>query len=145
MEETGAGGCDEQIDDGDAIVYARSDEKAEKCITQHAYKSEDDAEEVELSSLGQGDKGQLVAKVYDSSVEKDVEPGADGVLGRELPSLQAVAMIEVVSGLPEVEHFVTILDWGVYGCEETGHQEEGESESSYHDGGRSVLVLLLWS
>ena len=56
-------------------------------------------------------------KLNGEGMERDVEPGTDGIKGRELPSLQAVGMIEIVGRLPEVEDFITVLDWGIDGSQ----------------------------
>lgn len=40
----------------------------------------------------------------------DVEPVSDTVFRRPLPSLQSIAMGEIVCGLPEVECLITVLD-----------------------------------
>ena len=43
-------------------------------------------------------------------MQKNVEPAANGELGRVLPGLSPVAMIEVVCWFPVVEDLVAILD-----------------------------------
>lgn len=48
-------------------------------------------------------------------MEANVEPAADGVVGRVLPSLAAVAMDEVMGRFPVVVGFVAVLDGGVDG------------------------------
>ena len=40
-----------------------------------------------------------------------ISPAANSVDGRVLPSLQPVAMVEVMRGFPVVEDLVAVLDW----------------------------------
>ena len=69
---------------------------------------------------------QQAAEVGADGVDGDVEPAADGVVGRVLPGLQAVAMAEVVGGLPVVEGLVAVLDRGEEGGDGVGGQEDVE-------------------
>lgn len=54
----------------------------------------------------------------------NVKPATDGIVGRVLPRLQAVAMAEVVCGLPVVEGLVAVLDRGEEGGKEVGAEED---------------------
>ena len=51
----------------------------------------------------------------------NVSPTPDAVLGRVLPCLKTIAMIEVVKRLPVVESLIAILDW----CVEGGYYVRG--------------------
>lgn len=77
----------------------------------------------------------------EGSVQADVGPAADGVDGRVLPRLQAVAVREVVGGLPEVEDcpaqprrggggggptFVTVGDGGEGGRAQTHDEQQNQ-------------------
>jgi hypothetical protein len=82
-------------------------------LAEGAGKGEQVAEEVELSHLSR--VRQQTAYVGADGMDGDVQPAADGIVGRVLPRLQAVAMTKVVCRLPVVEGLVAVLDRGEEG------------------------------
>ena len=63
-------------------------------------------------------------------MEGNVQPAADGVVGRVLPCLQSVAMAQIVCRLPVVKCLVAVLD----GCEHGSNQIGGKEEVEGRDG-----------
>ncbi len=59
-------------------------------------------------------------------MERDIEPTSYGERGRVLPSLQSVAMAEVVCRFPVVEGLVAILNRGKQGGDGVGDQKNVE-------------------
>ena len=51
----------------------------------------------------------------------NVSPTPNTVLGRVLPCLKTIAMIEIVKRLPVVESLIAILDW----CVKAGYNVRG--------------------
>lgn len=102
MEHPGAGGGEDEVEQADAPVDGLGDGGVETRFGAGAEEREEDAQAVELVGLGQGgeEEGERARR---EGVEGDVGPAADGVLGGVLPGLEAVAVGEVVGGLPEVE------------------------------------------
>ena len=111
-------------DEADAGVQGQADGAPHEGLAEGADKGEQVAQEVELGHLGRVRK--QAADVGAEGVEGHVQPAADGVVGRVLPRLQAVAMAEVVGGLPVVEGLVAVLDRGEEGGGEVGAQENVE-------------------
>ena len=59
----------------------------------------------------------------DDGMETDIEPAADGILGRVLPRLEAIAVAEVMRWFPVVEDLVAVLDGRKGGREEVGREK----------------------
>jgi hypothetical protein len=72
-------------------------------------------QEVELGALAP-DKEEHASQCYNGRVQACIRPASDRIDWGVLPCLQAIAMIEVVGGLPVVEDFVAVLDRGIEGC-----------------------------
>ena len=49
-------------------------------------------------------------QIRDEGVDTGVSPGPDGIDRRVLPGLKAIAMSQVMDGLPVVEDFIAVLD-----------------------------------
>lgn len=64
------------------------------------------------------------AKAADEGVKCDIEPAANGIVGRVFPRLQAVAVREVVRRLPVVERLVAVLDGRKGGGDQVGDEED---------------------
>jgi len=69
---------------------------------------------------------QQSSEVAHDGMEANVQPAADGKVGRVFPCLEAVAMAQVVGGLPVVERLVAVLDRGKHGGDQAGGEEEVE-------------------
>lgn len=102
VEHPRAGDGEDEVEETDAAVDGLGDGGVETRFGAGAEEREEDAQAVELVGLGQGgsEEGEGARR---EGVEGDVGPAADGVLGGVLPGLEAVAVGEVVGGLPEVE------------------------------------------
>ncbi len=59
-------------------------------------------------------------------MESDIEPAADGVVGRVFPRLQAVAMAEIVGRLLIVKCLIAVLDGGKSSGNHIGDEEAVE-------------------
>lgn len=115
-------GQDEE--EADARVQGQTDGAPHEGLAEGAGGGQEVAEEVELGDLGR--VRQQAAEVGADGVDGDVQPAADGIVGRVLPGLQAVAMAEVVGGLPVVEGLVAVLDGREEGGDGVGGQEDVE-------------------
>lgn len=69
---------------------------------------------------------QQAPRVTDYGVQGDIEPAADGVVGRVLPRLQAIAVREIVRGFPVVEGLIAVLNGRKEGGDQAGSQEDVE-------------------
>jgi hypothetical protein len=63
-------------------------------------------------------------------METSVRPAADGVYRGVLPCLEPVVVVEVVCWLPEIEDFVTVLDWAIEGGNDVADEEDVEGYDS---------------
>jgi len=110
MKVAWRGNGGEQEEEADSRVQGEADHAEEPDLAEGADKGEDIADKVELGNLGRMRK--QAPKVADDGVEEDIGPATDGKFGRVLPSLEAIAVGDVVGRLPVVEGLVTVLDWG---------------------------------
>ncbi len=108
----------------DARVQGQADSAPHEGLAEGAGGSQKVAEEVELGDLGR--VRQQAAEVGADGVNGNVQPAADGIVGRVLPGLQAIAMAEVVGGLPVVERLIAVLDGREEGGDGVGGQEDVE-------------------
>lgn len=69
-------------------------------------------------------------------MQRDIKPAADGIVGRVLPRLQAVAVRQVMRGLPVIECFVAVLDRRIRG----GNQVRDEKDVKGLDGLNGVCA-----
>jgi hypothetical protein len=63
---------------------------------------------IEDGDLLMGSEHEQLRPQGSQGMEGDVRPAAEGVLGRVLPRLQALAKVEEVQGLPVVEGFIAV-------------------------------------
>lgn len=108
MEVAGAEDERHDEDEPDPRVERQTDGAPHEGLAEGAGKGEEVAEEVEFGHLVR--VGQQPPDVGADGVDGDVQPAADGIVGRVLPRLQAVAMAQVVCWLPVVERLIAILD-----------------------------------
>lgn len=108
MEHSSAGDEGEQEEEGDARVHATRHGRVQLRLTHGASCREDEAQKVELEPLAPNQRNPR-AQVDWYGVNTRVEPRANCIVGRVLPGLQAIAMVEVVRRLPIVESFITVL------------------------------------
>jgi hypothetical protein len=109
-----------------------------------ADKGQDGAQEVELCNLCLGKRKATQweeAQLDDERVESRIRPAPDGILGRVLPRLQSIAVVEVVRRLPVVEDLVTVLDGREKGSGNIGSGEDVEG----NDGLELEWRFLRWS
>lgn len=99
-------------------------------LTNGTYKGQAVADEVEFRNLG--GLGQYPAHVAHDSVKRNVKPAANGIIGRILPGLEAIAMGEVMGRLPVVEGLVAVLDWGKQSSNHAGSEKEIERRDGLH-------------
>lgn len=111
-------------EEADTRIQRQTDGPPHQGLAEGAYSGEEVAEKVELGDLGR--VRQQAADVGAEGVDGNVQPAADGVVGRVLPRLQAVAMAEVVCGLPVVEGLVAVLNRGEEGGDDVGGEEDVE-------------------
>lgn len=65
-------------------------------------------------------------------MKRNVKPAANGIIGRILPGLEAIAMGEVMGRLPVVEGLVAVLDWGKQSSNHAGSEKEIERRDGLH-------------
>jgi len=124
VEAAGAEDQGQDEEEADARVQGQTDGAPHEGLGEGADAGQEVAEEVELGHLGR--MRQQTADVGAEGVDGDVQPAADGIVRGVLPGLQAVAMADIVGGLPVVEGFVTVLDGGEESGDDVGAQEDVE-------------------
>ena len=110
MEVAGAQNGGENENYADTGVESRAKDEVENGLAQGAGEGQDVADEIKLSDLGA--LGQQTANTAQHGVDANIEPAPDGIFGIVLPSLEAVAMGEVVGRFVVVEVLVAVLDRG---------------------------------
>lgn len=106
MEHSWAGRHHDHEDDSESWVQCPGDDGEQARLARRARQSEYNPDEVEFESLRSGEERTQIA---DDCVYDDVKPAPDRVLGGILPSLQTIAMIEIMRRFPIVEHLIAIL------------------------------------
>ena len=109
VERASTGQGYNHIHHGDPLTESLRDGMIESRLTQGTHKREKQAQRVELRRFTR-QRWEPGGQVEGQCMERDIQPGSNGINGGELPCLQAVAMIEIVCWLPEVEDLITVLN-----------------------------------
>lgn len=83
-------------------------------------------------------------------VQGDIQPAADGIVGRVLPRLESVSVRQVMGRLPIVEGFVAVLDRRKGGGNQVGDEKDVKGLDRF-DGvragfpvGEELAALAFW-
>lgn len=123
-------------EDGRTWVDGPGDGRVQFGLAQGADQSKHQAEEVELANFAIH-KRQQSPQLDDRSMEACIGPTADGIVGRVLPRLQSIAVIEVVRRLPVIEDFITVLNWRADSSSHIGCQKKVKCRPRWHLGWRA--------
>lgn len=121
-------GHDEE--DTNTRIERQADGSPHQCLAEGACKRQDISDEVELGRLGRS--REEAADVARDSMERDVEPASDGIIGRVLPGLEAIAMAQIVGRLPVVEGLVTVLDRSEGSGDKVRDQEDVKGGNGFY-------------
>lgn len=117
---------DEQEGDSDPWVEGRGNLHEQSRLTEGTQETQRHTQEVELHGLAATENRQEVDRRNSESMNTSIRPGSDGVYRSVFPSLEAMAMGEVVSGLPIVEDLVAVVDRMVERSNHVACKEDGK-------------------
>lgn len=116
MEVAGACAQCQNKEEANARVHGAADDLKKERLAERADSGENIAYKVELAYLGR--LRQDTSEAGNGGMQADIQPAADGIVGRVLPGLTSVAMGEVVCGLPVVVGLVAVLNGRKYSPED---------------------------
>lgn len=110
---------DHQVDDSNSGVQRTGDDREQARFGSSTDKCQEGSKEIEFKARR---PAQEIAQLSRNGMDDDVEPAPDSKLRRVLPGLESVSMIEIMQGLPVIEHLIAILN-GCISCSKDMRQQ----------------------
>lgn len=123
MEHAWAKRDDHQEQQSDSGVEFPADGRIQTGLARRADEGQCKASSIKLYRLSRTPDR---AHFANHSVEEDIQPTSDGVLGGILPRLESVAMVEEMCRLPVIEGLVAILNGRIRSSESIGYEKHVE-------------------
>lgn len=124
--EHARGECDDHEEEkADAGTQGATDGGVETGLASSTHQRKEASDHIKLCRLAAECKR---SDFTHHSMCRDIQPASDRVDRGVLPRLKPVSMIEIMCRLPEVEDFITVLNWCVESCNHIGDDAKVECD-----------------